>query len=125
MFYIYGGGFIEGNSLDHIYGPEFLLDRDVVIVVANYRVGPFGTTRTVTTRTNLLILGFLSTQDMVVPGNNGLKDQLLALQWTHDNIHLFGGDPKKITLFGQSAGSASVTYHLLHTESEGSTGPFW
>ncbi|XP_068899696.1 carboxylic ester hydrolase-like isoform X1 [Tenebrio molitor] len=104
MFYIYGGGFIEGNSLDHIYGPEFLLDRDVVIVVANYRVGPFG---------------FLSTQDMVVPGNNGLKDQLLALQWTHDNIHLFGGDPTKITLFGQSAGSASVTYHLLHTESEG------
>ncbi|XP_068899714.1 cholinesterase 2-like isoform X2 [Tenebrio molitor] len=104
MFYIYGGGFVEGNSLDHIYGPEYLLDQEVVIVVPNYRVGPFG---------------FLSTQDMVVPGNNGLKDQLLALEWTHENIHLFGGDPKKITIFGQSAGSASVTYHLLHTESEG------
>jgi carboxylesterase type B len=123
MFYIYGGGFVEGNSLDHIYGPEYLLDQEVVIVVPNYRVGPFGTTRTVTILTNWTVLGFLSTQDMVVPGNSGLKDQLLALQWTHENIHLFGGNARKITIFGQSAGSASVTYHLLHTESEG-TGPF-
>ncbi|EFA02259.2 juvenile hormone esterase-like [Tribolium castaneum] len=104
MFFIYGGGFIEGNCFDYVYGPEYLLDRGVIVVCANYRVGPFG---------------FLSTGDMTVPGNNGLKDQLLALQWTHDNIHLFGGDPTKVTIFGQSAGSASVAYHLLHTQSQG------
>jgi carboxylesterase type B len=63
----------------------------------------------------------MSTQDDVIPGNNGLKDQHLALQWAHDNIHLFGGDPDKITIFGQSAGSASVAYHLINQNSRGNS----
>jgi carboxylesterase type B len=61
----------------------------------------------------------MSTEDDVIPGNNGLKDQHLAFQWAHDNIHLFGGDPDKITIFGASAGSASVAYHLINQNSKG------
>lgn len=66
-----------------------------------------------------LILGFLSTGDNIIPGNNGLKDQRLAIQWAHDNIKSFGGDPGKITIFGESAGSASVAYQLLNQNSAG------
>jgi carboxylesterase type B len=85
-------------------GPEYLIDHDVVIVTFNYRLGP---------------LGFLSTEDTVVPGNNGLKDQQLAIKWVHENIQLFGGDPEKITIVGESAGGASVSHHLLNKNSEG------
>ncbi|RZB39577.1 venom carboxylesterase-6-like, partial [Asbolus verrucosus] len=104
MLYIHGGGFIQGTCLNFICGPEFLIEYDVVVVTVNYRLGPFG---------------FLSTQDEVIPGNNGLKDQHLAIKWTHDNIQLFGGDPERITILGQSAGSASVTYQFLNKKSEG------
>lgn len=64
-------------------------------------------------------LGFLSLQNAEVPGNAGLKDQHLALKWVKKNIEAFGGDPDKITIFGESAGSASVNYHLLFKESTG------
>jgi carboxylesterase type B len=64
---------------------------------------------------------FLSTQDDVIPGNNGLKDELIAIQWTHNNIHLFGGNSNQITIFGGSAGSASCAYQQLSQNSEGST----
>jgi len=65
------------------------------------------------------ILGFLSTEDDVVPGNMGLKDQNMALRWVSENIEWFGGDPKKITLVGTSAGGASVHYHYLSEMSAG------
>jgi len=68
----------------------------MVLVSLQYRVGP---------------LGFLS--DDQIGGNVGLMDQLLALQWVHDHIADFGGDPDRVTIQGESAGSASVTYHLL------------
>ncbi|XP_064215899.1 esterase E4 [Tribolium castaneum] len=102
MFFIHGGGYIHGSSMD--YGPDLFVNNDVLLVTINYRLGPFG---------------FLSTGDDVIPGNQGLKDQKLAIQWTHDNIGLFGGDAEKITIFGHSAGSASVAYQLLNQHSEG------
>ncbi|KAF5297062.1 hypothetical protein FQR65_LT10071 [Abscondita terminalis] len=87
MVFIHGGGFFFGSG--QWYEPDYLIDYDVVYVTMNYRLG---------------IFGFLSTGDKVVPGNNGLKDQALALKWVNENIQYFGGDPKRITLFGQSAG---------------------
>jgi carboxylesterase type B len=104
LLYIYGGGFYEGHAMQYRRGPEYLIVHDVVIVTFNYRLGP---------------LGFLSTEDTVVPGNNGLKDQQLAIKWVHENIQLFGGDPEKITIVGESAGGASVSHHLLNKNSEG------
>ncbi|KAG5867047.1 hypothetical protein JTB14_012554 [Gonioctena quinquepunctata] len=104
MFFIYGGGFIKGASAIDFGGPHYLMESDVIVVGVNYRVGPFG---------------FLSTGDTVIPGNYGLKDQQMGLRWVRDNIQYFGGDPEKVTIFGQSAGGASVTFHLLNKQSEG------
>ena len=63
--------------------------------------------------------GFLSTADAVVPGNNGLKDQVMALRWVQQNIAQFGGDPGNVTIFGGSSGGACVHYHMLSPMSEG------
>ncbi|KAB0797805.1 hypothetical protein PPYR_08798 [Photinus pyralis] len=104
IFYIHGGGFMTGSGDPYIYGPDILLDHNLVVVTFNYRIGA---------------LGFLSFEDEVLPGNNGLKDQSLALRWVKDNIKHFGGDPDKITIYGNSAGSASVYHHLLSPLSKG------
>ena len=63
--------------------------------------------------------GFLSTVDNILPGNLGLKDQVLALQWVQDNIEKFGGNPQQVTIFGVSAGGISVHFHILSPSSEG------
>nr|UUB32755.1 carboxylesterase COEA4 [Dendroctonus rhizophagus] len=104
MLWIYGGAFRTGSSKYVNFGPEFLLEKNVVVATFNYRLGPFG---------------FLATEDGVIPGNAGLKDQAAAIRWVHENIGLFGGDPEKVTLFGQSAGGASVGYQLLYKKNEG------
>lgn len=65
------------------------------------------------------VAGFLSTEDEVVPGNMGLKDQTAALRWVQRNIASFGGNPASVTLTGQSAGGASVHYHYLSPLSHG------
>ncbi|ERL85543.1 hypothetical protein D910_02962 [Dendroctonus ponderosae] len=103
IVHIHGGAFMLGAP-KYMAGPEFLMDRDVVVVSFNYRLG---------------ILGFLSTEDDVVPGNNGLKDQSLALDWISSNIKYFGGNPASITLTGLSAGAASVHFHYFSPLSKG------
>ncbi|CAG9839698.1 unnamed protein product [Diabrotica balteata] len=95
-FWIHGGGFIGGFGSGN--NPKLFIDYDIVIVTINYRLGA---------------LGFLTTIDNNIPGNLGLKDQVLALQWVHDNINAFGGDPKQVTVGGESAGSMSAGFHLL------------
>ncbi|XP_060517574.1 juvenile hormone esterase-like [Cylas formicarius] len=104
MLWIYGGGFLFGCASDIIFGPYPLVDEDVIVVTFNYRLG---------------VLGFLSTEDKVVLGNAALKDQLLAMKWTQKNIEYFGGDPEKVTLFGQSAGGISVGAHIVNKKSAG------
>jgi Carboxylesterase type B len=69
-----------------------------------------------------LLLGFLSLPEAAIPGNNGMKDQVMALRWVQQNIAQFGGDPNRVTIFGQSAGGASVHYHLLSPMSKGNAG---
>ncbi|KAG8261465.1 hypothetical protein J6590_071440 [Homalodisca vitripennis] len=66
-----------------------------------------------------ILSGFLSLENEDAPGNAGLKDQTLALKWVHDNIDSFGGDPNNVTIFGISAGGASVGYHLISPSSRG------
>ncbi|ERL86508.1 esterase FE4 [Dendroctonus ponderosae] len=106
MVWIHGGGFISGAAYqpEGGVGPKFFMDANVVFVAINYRLGPFG---------------FMSSGDEILPGNLGLKDQQLALKWVKQNIVYFGGDPEKVTIFGQSAGSASVSYQLLSPSSNG------
>lgn len=64
------------------------------------------------------ISGFLTTNDDHAPGNYGLKDQLAALRWVQENIANFSGDKNKVTIFGQSAGAASVHFHMISPQSE-------
>lgn len=89
-------GFESGSASSHT--PIYLMDRDIVLVTINYRLGPFG----------FLALG---TKDAL--GNMGLKDQVLALKWVQKNIERFGGDPNSVTLAGLSAGAYSTTGHMV------------
>ncbi|XP_012522381.1 venom carboxylesterase-6 isoform X2 [Monomorium pharaonis] len=104
MVWFHGGGWLAGAGHSEFYGPKFLLDFNLVLVTVNFRLGP---------------LGFLSTEDLECPGNLGLKDQQQALRWVHENIAYFSGDPNRVTIFGESAGGASVYYHMVSPLSEG------
>lgn len=100
MVWIHGGAFTHGSGNTDLYGPEFLLTEDIVLVTINYRVG---------------ILGFLNFEDtkLSVPGNAGLKDMVQALKWVQKNIDKFSGNPKNVTIFGESAGGSSVHFLML------------
>ncbi|KAG5328877.1 ESTF Esterase, partial [Acromyrmex heyeri] len=104
MIWFHGGGWLAGAGHSEYYGPKFLLDFDLVLVTINFRLGP---------------LGFMSTEDLECPGNLGLKDQQQAMRWVQENIAYFGGDSNRVTLFGESAGGASVHYHMVSPLSEG------
>jgi bile salt-stimulated lipase len=103
IVHVHGGAYMYCHGLSYSR-PEVLMDRDVVFVTFNYRVG---------------ILGFLSTEDDVVPGNNGLKDQVMALRWVQNYIASFGGNPDSVTLTGLSAGGSSVHFHYFSEMSKG------
>ena len=100
MVWIHGGGFVNGSG--DIYHSRWLAARGhIVVVTINYRLGA---------------LGFLAHPSLGPPGsvgNYGLADQQAALRWVRDNIAAFGGDPKKVTIAGESAGGMSVCDHLI------------
>ncbi|XP_037716092.1 esterase B1 [Drosophila subpulchrella] len=96
MVWIHGGGFFFGNGNSDFHFPAKLMEQEVIVVTLNYRLGA---------------LGFLSLPEEGIHGNMGLKDQRLALQWVQENIASFNGDPDNVTLFGESAGGASVHLH--------------
>ncbi len=107
MLYIPGGAFLWGagaeaqilsGSFKNIYDGSQLAIRDVVVITINYRLG---------------VWGFLYGNCSEAPGNMGFWDQAMALKWTKKNIRAFGGNPNDITLFGQSAGSMSVSNHIV------------
>jgi para-nitrobenzyl esterase len=111
MVWIHGGGFISGSgSLPAAYGERLSGSEHVVVVSFNYRLGVFG----------FLAHPALSAESAHgVSGNYGLLDQIAALRWVRRNIAAFGGDPQRVTIFGQSAGGQSVIDHLVSPLSRG------
>uniref|UniRef100_A0A182PTU1 Carboxylic ester hydrolase n=1 Tax=Anopheles epiroticus TaxID=199890 RepID=A0A182PTU1_9DIPT len=119
MVFVHGGGFHEGSAKNQT--GEYLMEKDVVLVTIQYRLGP---------------LGFLMTSTSNIPGNMGLLDMKLALEWVQVHIERFGGDPDNVTLFGQSAGAAAVSallyspkvpdglFHKVILQSAGSSAPW-
>ena len=108
LVYIHGGGFTGGCGHEkHFDGPVWPASG-VIGVTLNYRLGPLG----------FACLPELK-EEAGFTGNYGLYDQTAALQWVHDNIAAFGGDPAKVTIMGQSAGAMSVQQHCLSPMTEG------
>ena len=102
MVFFHGGGFVAASpqpSMDAL-----MAQGDAIVVFVHYRLGPFG---------------FLSAAESFLKGNYGLWDQTMALRWVRSNIAGFGGDPRRVTIFGSSAGAASVAYHALAPPSKG------
>ena len=110
MVWIYGGGFVAGTTSEGRQNGYNLAQQGVIVVSMNYRLGVFG---------------FLVHPELAAEsghnsaGNYGLLDQLAALQWVHDNIAAFGGDPGNVTIFGESAGSFSVSAQMASPLAKG------
>ena len=100
MLYIPGGGFITGSGTLPSFNGTALTANDVIVATINYRLGPLGFMRH-------------TGNGNAISGNFGIKDQLTAMQWVHANISGFGGDPTRVTLFGESAGAISTQLHLF------------
>ncbi|MDP6579275.1 MAG: carboxylesterase family protein [Vicinamibacterales bacterium] len=99
LFWVHGGGLNNGTGASVVYRGEALAARGAVVVTTNYRLGPLG----------YLAHPLLSAEDPHgSSGNYGVLDQVAALEWVRDNIAAFGGDPNRVTIFGESAGSWSV-----------------
>jgi para-nitrobenzyl esterase len=100
MVWIHGGGYYAGSGDEPRHDGSVLASKGVIVVTINYR---------------LAVMGFLAHPELTaesahkVSGNYGLLDQIAALRWVHDNIAAFGGDAAKVTIFGESAGSLSVS----------------
>ncbi|PNJ42638.1 LOW QUALITY PROTEIN: NLGN3 isoform 2 [Pongo abelii] len=103
MVYIHGGSYMEGTG-NMIDGSVLASYGNVIVITLNYRVG---------------VLGFLSTGDQAAKGNYGLLDQIQALRWVSENIAFFGGDPRRITVFGSGIGASCVSLLTLSHHSEG------
>ncbi len=123
MVFFYGGAFGKIAGSMPLYNGTALAEKGVIVVTTNYRVGA---------------LGFLAHPQLDnespynVSGNYGLLDQIAAMQWVQRNIGQFGGDPSRVTIFGQSAGGESILIHLVSPQSKGlyqqaiiESGTFW
>ncbi len=125
MVWIHGGGFTAGTPAERLYHGEWLARNGVVVVSIGYRLGVFG---------------FLAHPELSaeggrrVSGNYGLLDMIAGLQWVQRNIAAFGGDPRRVTIFGESAGAIAVSqlcasplakglFHAAISQSGGSFGP--
>lgn len=110
MVWVHGGGFQTGSAHEPYYIGDYMGSEGVVLVSMNYRLGVFG---------------FLATEELANEsedgsfGNYGLADQTAAMEWVQRNVAAFGGDPDNVTLFGESAGGASVCGHLASPLSDG------
>ncbi|XP_071492971.1 acetylcholinesterase-like [Diadema antillarum] len=106
LVWFHGGGYTLGGGSGSIYEPLPLIavSPEIIVVTVNYRLGVFG---------------FLTTGDSASPGNYGMLDQVMALEWVRDNIQYFGGDPSKVTIMGESAGAGSVGLHIVSPLSQG------
>ncbi|KAK3929291.1 Esterase B1, partial [Frankliniella fusca] len=102
-FFIHGGLFQGGSPSTEMYGPDFLVQKDIVVVTIQYRVNS---------------LGFASFDTEEIPGNCALKDIIAALKWVQKNIAAFGGDPHKVTVGGQSAGGALASWITILPEAK-------
>jgi para-nitrobenzyl esterase len=104
LVYFYGGGFVAGDGSEPRYDGESMAQKGIVALTVNYRLGLFG---------------FLSHPELSKEtsykgsGNYGLMDQAAALQWVQQNISAFGGDPKRVTIAGESAGSIAVSAQMV------------
>ena len=94
----FSSSFVSGSGSREMHGMEHFMERNVVMVSFNYRLG---------------VLGGLYLDREVVTGNQGMWDQVLALTWVRDNIKHFGGDKDRVTIFGESAGGMSVVNLVL------------
>ncbi|MGH7076420.1 MAG: carboxylesterase/lipase family protein [Stellaceae bacterium] len=110
MVWLFGGSFLMGSPSDTLFDGEKLASRGVILITANYRVGLFG----------FLAHPALTAESPHRSSSNyALLDQLATLRWIRDNIAAFGGDPKRVTLFGVSAGSASISLLLTSPLAKG------
>lgn len=110
LVWVHGGAYLIGSATQPLYkGRTLAAEADVVVVTVNYRLGAFG----------FLDLSSLSTPRTRFDTNPGLRDVLFALEWVRDNIAGFGGDPSRVTLFGESAGGGIVTTLLTSPAAEG------
>jgi para-nitrobenzyl esterase len=111
MVWLHGGAFIFGSGGDKYYAGDHLAEQGVVVVTLNYRLGAFG----------FMALPQLDADDPAYPtsGNYGLEDQRAALEWVQRNIAAFGGDPAKVTLFGESAGGFSTCVQYFSSRTTG------
>ena len=96
LVFLHAGTYTAGSGADGLFQPDYLVETDITVVTISHRLGP---------------LGFLCTEDAEAPGNVGLRDQLLALEWVRDNIRYFGGMNDSVTVMGSGAGGSSA--HLL------------
>ncbi|XP_054012751.1 esterase FE4-like [Hylaeus anthracinus] len=104
MVWVHGGALQRGSGSYRFMKPDYLVEKDVVVVAINYRLGA---------------LGFLNLGHPAAPGNQGLKDIIAALRWTQENIAKFGGDPNNVTLCGQSAGALLTHASAISPKAKG------